>query len=196
MSDGKVLLADAQVVALEIREALEGVCLADRCCVVGSVRRRKAVVGDIEILYVSQVGRGAMPGEFFETDDAVLADVAIERLVEAGVLRRRLNVHGQLSSWGALNKHAVHVASGMRVDLFRTSDAAWWNSLVARTGGKDSNVALCQAAKARGWTWNPYGVGYTMGKYANGDPQEARMDSEAQVFEFVGLRYVEPWGRS
>jgi DNA polymerase/3'-5' exonuclease PolX len=85
-----------------------------------------------------------------------------------------------------------HVASGIPVDLFATTEACWHNYLVCRTGPAESNIRIAAAAKARGWKWNPYGEGFSRGGPLAG-PEEARaLRSEREVFEFVGLPYTEP----
>lgn len=66
---------------------------------------------------------------------------------------------------------------------------SWWNYLVCRTGPADSNTRICMAAQNRGWKWNPYGSGFS-----RGDEIRA-MESEAEVFDFVGLPYEQPEAR-
>ena len=80
-----------------------------------------------------------------------------------------------------------HVPSGIPVDLFATTEACWFNYLVCRTGGADNNLAICFAAQRAGWKWTPYGPGFTRG---SGEVHLVR--SEREVFEFVGLPYLEP----
>ena len=65
------------------------------------------------------------------------------------MLRRRLSKTGA-EAWGPKNKLAVHVESGIPVDLFATSAESWWNYLVCRTGPAASNIAIAQAALAGG----------------------------------------------
>lgn len=67
----------------------------------------------------------------------------------------------------------------------------WWNYLVCRTGPADSNARIATEAQRRGYRWNPYSIGYT--KLADGTV--VSMNSEADVFAFVGLPYAEPWER-
>lgn len=95
--------------------------------------------------------------------------------------------------WGAQNKLARHVASGVPIDFFTTTAANFWNYLVCRTGGARTNVAICNAAIKKGWKWNPYGEGFSR---AAGLGREVHaVASEREVFEFVGLDYLEPGDR-
>jgi len=186
-----------------IEVARELVSLLRPCCsemvVAGSLRRRKQSVGDVELLFKSIAVTGPDPDDLFGnqgravTHDAM--EIALRVLLEKGVLRKRLSVTGN-ESWGARNKLAVHVASGIPVDLFAASHENWWNLLVCRTGGMQSNLEICNAAIDAGWKWNPYGEGFS-----RPNPERVgwrlikEVHSEREVFEFVGLPFREPWER-
>ena len=185
-------LVEAAEVAEEIRNQLAHYCEVDRLIVAGSIRRRKQEVGDVEIVYVSRVGVGTPPGEMFPQSECLLADMRIEQLVGAGVLEKRTGEKGG-ASWGEKNKLAGHRASGMPVDLFRTDEACFWNYLVCRTGPKESNMAIANAARDRGYKWRPYASGF---ESLNEPGRVVRMNSEREVFEFVGLSYKDPEWRS
>lgn len=180
--------AVALAVAKELCDALKPV--TERLIVAGSLRRRKAEVGDVEILFVPRTE--TVPDGLFDTKVESLVDRVLERLVGAGVLARRKNVNGS-EMWGAKNKLALHAPSGVPVDLFVATEANWWNYLVCRTGPGESNIAICNAAIARGWKWNPYGAGFS--RAVGLGTEERAMGSEREVFEFVGLPWREPWER-
>jgi DNA polymerase (family 10) len=173
--------AEAIRVASELCVQLRPV--TDRLIVAGSLRRRKEVVGDVEILYVPR--REARPHDLFSAGYFDLAEERIAQLLGDGALNKRLSKIGT-PAWGAWNKLAVH-RSGIPVDLFAATEANWWNYLVCRTGPAVSNARIAAAAIARGWKWNPYGAGFTRGTYV--------VTSEEDVFRFVGLPFVEPWAR-
>lgn len=155
----------------------------------GSLRRGKLTVGDVEILYASAVGPVKRPGEMFASEGS-LADMMIDVLVHEKKLAHRLNVNGQ-TTWGPLNKLAVHTATGMPVDLFATTPQNWFVSLVIRTGPADLNVRLATAAQKRGLHLNVCGMLTHLGSGEQIFPQ-----SEREVFELCGLRYLEPEERS
>jgi DNA polymerase/3'-5' exonuclease PolX len=117
-----------------------------------------------------------------------LADETIAALEKSGTLERRKNVNGS-EMYGPKNKLMRHRASGMPVDLFAATPENWWNYLVCRTGPADSNRRICMAAQDRGWEWNPYGAGFSR------DSETRAMESEAEVFAFVGLPYAQPEDR-
>jgi DNA polymerase/3'-5' exonuclease PolX len=116
-------------VAKEICQALQ--LYTERLEVAGSLRRRKADVGDVELLFVPRME--SRPFDMFTTEDVDLAGEEIDRMVARGLLAKRPNIAGG-TSWGTKNRLAVHVETGCPVDLFTTTHDAWWNYLVCRTG--------------------------------------------------------------
>ena len=173
-------------VAAELCAALKPVCA--KIIVAGSLRRRKATVGDVEILYIGKTEVRQDPADMFARITVNLADEAIAALEKSGVLERRKNKNGS-EMYGAKNKLMRHHATSLPVDLFAATSENWWNYLVCRTGPADSNTRICMAAQDRGWKWNPYGAGFS-----RGDEVRA-MESEADVFAFVGLPYEQPEAR-
>ena len=173
-------------VAAELCAALKPVC--DKIIVAGSLRRRKATVGDVEILYIGKSEVRQDPDDMFANITVNLADETITALEKSGVLERRKNKNGS-EMYGPKNKLMRHRATGLPVDLFAATAENWHNYLVCRTGPADSNARICLAAQARGWKWNPYGAGFS-----RGDEVRA-MESEAAVFAFVGLPYEQPEAR-
>lgn len=186
--------ADAIAVARELVGLLQPCC--SRLLVAGSLRRRKAEVGDVELLYIPNQVTGADPNDLFARPiqhNAV--DLALGRLLDKGRMYRRLNKLGR-PAWGPENKLAVHSASGIPVDLFAAHPTNWWNLTVCRTGGRQNNEDICNAAIARGWKWNPYGDGFSRpNPERNGWLLIREMHSEQEVFEWVGMDYREPWER-
>jgi len=178
---------EATEVADDIIHRLRSSCL--RICAAGSLRRGKEGVGDIEILYVPRFEDENDPGDMFRKMTVNLADVRIECDM-AGILERRLNSLGR-EMYGPLNKLMRHVASGIPVDLFSATEDNWFNYLVCRTGPADLNARIAGEAKRIGWRWHPYGSGFT----ALDNGQESRVECERDVFDFVGIPYMEPGER-
>lgn len=171
-------------VAAELEAVLEPACL--RILVVGSLRRRRPAVGDLELLYIPRLEARPDPGDLFGRPVWVnQADEVIARLEAAGTLERRRNVKGS-EMFGEKNKLMRHRETGLPVDLFTATADNWANYLVCRTGPAESNTRIAMAAQARGWEWNPYGPGFSRGM------EVVAMPTEQRVFEFVGLPYREP----
>lgn len=187
----KFLLDEARVVAKELYDRLLPFC--ERCKVVGSVRRKRSYVSDVELLFIPKRTpdpssfMGALLGESSEIDMIDMADLTINRLVKDGVLAKRHNEKGS-PCWGPLNKLAIHTASGMPVDFFATTAENWPVSLVIRTGGKRTNLQLTMGANKLGLTLNAYGSGFTRLK----DGVKIPCHSEEDVFRLAGVPFKEP----
>ena len=143
----------------------------------GSIRRRKPIVGDIELLVIPKY-----------LDGVDQLDEEIKKLMAEGLLGYRRNKLGS-KVYGPKNKLMLHVPSGIGVDIFSTSDECWWVSLVVRTGGEITNRRIATAAIRKGWHLQAYGHGFSTPR---GD---VVCQSEEQVFRAVGLPYPEPWER-
>lgn len=175
---------DAIAVARELVKALDPYC--ERLIVAGSLRRRKEMVGDVELLYVPK--RVTVPVDMFLSTDVQAVDTKLEALILSGVLALRKNVNGS-TMWGEHNKLAVHVASGIPVDLFSVQESGWFSYLVCRTGGAQNNIRIASAAKSKGWHWDPYrGLKDTEGNLV-------KTQSEEEIFALVGLPFLKPWQR-
>ncbi len=192
--------AEALAVAQSLFDRLTNVCERVRIC--GSLRRGCATVGDIELLFVPRTETRAV--DMFNTIEADLAEPEINRLVEDGTLRKRtrqrpasLPISPSPSlpvspiSWGPLNKYAVHAASGIPVDFFSTTLAAWWVSLVVRTGSKANNLRLTTGAQKLGRKLLSYGEGIR--DLASWKLLPAT--SEEDVFRLCGVPYLNPTER-
>lgn len=173
----------ARAIAEDLVTALAPCC--ERITVAGSLQRLKPDVGDIEILFVPRVGEVLAPGQFF-AEQRSLADVLLEKYLADGVLRKRLNKNGA-AAWGTQNKLAVHARSGIPVDFFATPREIWFVALVLRTGSAATNVRLAASALRRGLKLHAYGV---LERTAMGE--QITPQSEREVFELVGVPYLEP----
>jgi DNA polymerase/3'-5' exonuclease PolX len=183
-------LAEAQAIAGGIVEMLAPLC--ERIEIAGSVRRRRESVKDVEIVYVSKVELLHVDGQLF-AEEVLAADARIYDLERAGVLAMRPNVNGAFT-FGSFNKLMIHAQSGLAVDLFRTTEAAWWSYLVCRTGGAESNTLLASSAQRVGLSWHPYAGGFSR----VGEPAEKCVHwptSEAEVFRLAGRPWLEPEAR-
>lgn len=175
----------AYAIAAGIVHDLRPFCV--RIEIAGSLRRRKADVGDIEILYIPVIVEEPDTTDLFATIDANKADELIQKLERRGVLERRLSKTGH-QAYGAKNKLMAHAPSRIPVDLFAATPQTWWNQLVCRTGPAELNQQIAAAAIAKGWHWNVYGAGFSQGDYT----ECVEMHSEAEVFAFVGMPCLDP----
>ncbi|GAI20200.1 unnamed protein product [marine sediment metagenome] len=168
-------LEKAKEIAKQLKALLAPGC--ERIEIAGSIRRRKPTVGDIELLCIPKYDGLA---------DRL--DSEIGWLMGQGILELRRNKLGS-PVYGPKNKLLRHVESGIGVDIFSTNWQCWPVALVVRTGGKTTNKRIATAALRQGYHFHAYGSGFTT------PDGEIICHSEREVFEAVGLRYLEPWER-
>lgn len=178
--------ADALKVAKELCAYLTP--HVERISVLGSLRRRKLHVGDIEILFIPKFTEEK--DGLFDIKKVNQAELAIESLLTAGCLEKRPSKVG-IFAWGAQNKLGIHKPTGIPVDLFSTDEERWWVAKVIRTGGKDTNLALTTGAQALGRKLHAYGKGVVDVK--TGELFNATCEED--VFRFCGVPYEEPHNR-
>lgn len=176
---------EALAVAKELYDRLSP--FTEKCKVVGSLRRYRKFVHDIELLFIpkTELKREGL----FPIDDTLAdrAELTIDRWEREGFLKKRPNVRGSFT-WGKQNKLAIHTRTGIPVDLFSTTVEKWWVALVIRTGGKITNLQLTKAALARGLTLHAYGSGFER----LSDHTQIPCSSEQDVFRIAGIPYVAP----
>ena len=176
--------AEAMRLAQELAAALRP--YTTRLEIAGSLRRGKATVGDIELVYVPRFEERQL--DLLTTGQWDVADERIGGWLMDGTLAKRPNVKGHFT-WGEKNKLALH-RDGTPVDLFATTEANWFVSLVIRTGSKETNLKLTTGAIRDGNTLNAYGRGIT-----RADGTVVRAESEEHVFQLCGVPYLKPHQR-
>jgi DNA polymerase (family X) len=152
---------------LEVLRAHPGVI---RCDIAGSLRRKKEIIGDIDIL-VSIRGKS--------TDSLMNAFTAlpiVERVVARGD-----------------TKSSVVLTSGISCDLRVISDKEYPFALAYFTGSKEHNVELRSLALKKGWSLNEYtfSVADTARKGTKKSPPPSCKD-EKGIYASLGLAYIPP----
>jgi DNA polymerase/3'-5' exonuclease PolX len=180
-----------RAVAIEVVKQLHAVLTncVERISMAGSLHRGKLEVKDAEIVYIPRFCHGPATELFGTPENINLEDETLNRLLKDGILAKRKNVKGS-EMWGPQNKLAIHVKSGLPIDLFSTTEECWFNYLVCRIGPAESNTRIAAEAKKKRWKWNPYGPGFTD---ENGNI--VKVTSQEDVFRLVGLPYQEPHKR-
>jgi DNA polymerase/3'-5' exonuclease PolX len=187
----KIPAEHARAVARDLLKVIGPSC--QRLIFAGSLRRRKEFVSDIEILFIPSLEQAQGPPDLLGQRESVTinqTDRALDRLLQCGYLHKRENALGR-HAWGHMNKLALHAETLIAVDLFTATEKNWFNYLVCRTGGEETNIRIAAAARAKGWKWNPYDEGFT----SRSGIQKHPVTSERDVFGFVGIPYLEPWQR-
>lgn len=202
MSDGqRIPLAEAERLAGELRARLAPAC--ERIEVAGSVRRRKADVGDIEFVVIPRMESVEVGVDLFghtELRPMNRFEWLCERLLDECVLRKRINKL-ERPSWGPDLKWATYWPSGVNVDLYTASVATWAVTLLIRTG--DSRYSNCLATPKSRYTHDGYrGLlpdhiqlrGWRYVHRGTGEPYET--PTEESVFALLGMDWVPPAERT
>ena len=162
--------------------------------IAGSIRRKKPLVSDIEIIFIPRLRAVPPPQLELGMDDlpsiplmVSLMDERLNELMRKGILAMRKSSSGS-TMCGPLVKLLVHVPTEIPIDFFACTLPTWTTTLVCRTGGKDSNTELAGRANRLGFTWNPGGVGFTR----LSDGVEFPISTEEEAFRFVGLPFLPP----
>lgn len=169
--------------------------MTERRAIAGSIRRRKPTVGDVEIVLVPKL-QVREPDPFEKMLGAMkeptmdLADNYLKVMLAIGKLEKRVGLAGH-TAWGVSNKLAIDVASGIPIDFFSTTLECFPMLLVIRTGGKQTNINLANAAARRGWKLKPYHGGYQNRR--TGEMHICK--TEEECFTFVGLQCPPPTHR-
>ncbi len=156
---GRTLLGLVLPQARKIETRLGELKEVEKVSVAGSLRRWKETIGDLDVLVVSKKPKPIM--DFF---------VAMPEVV-------RVAAHGA-------TKSAVKLETGLNVDLRVVPAESYGAALNYFTGSKDHNVALREAAMAKGWKLNEYGL-FKGKKMIAGRTEE-------ELYSALGMDYVQP----
>lgn len=140
-------LERAQKVANEVVKRLAPYC--SRIEVVGSIRRRKPQVRDVDIVLV--------PSDPGNLEHQILGLARPFQPKLSGEKLKRFNYNG------------------VQVDLYFASPETWATLLLIRTGSKWNNIRLCSLAKKKGWRLAASGDGLfnELGERIAGDTEES-----------------------
>ena len=162
----KHLYPQAKKEAEPIVEALRRLKGVKRCEVAGSLRRRKEIIGDIDILAIAAEKDRAKISEAFVTLPSV------QRVIGRGD-----------------TKSSVLLGSGIQCDLRVVSGEEYPFALNYFTGSKEHNVAMRSRANSFGLSLNEYGFSRLEGKRGK---KPLRCADEADIYRSLKLDYVPP----
>lgn len=191
MGETRYSVQDARAVGESLIAELSSAC--ERIEIMGSIRRRRPLVKDVELLAVSKVG-GSL--DLFGTTNFHALPLEVERLLDQGVVAKRKNSLGRVT-YGEQNKLLVHCATGIPVDLFQVPVKNWGMAAVVRTGPAAFNIRLMARFRELGLRGHAYGGVTRPGPYGREGSEREEIDcpDEATVFDLAGWEYVEPWDR-
>jgi DNA polymerase (family 10) len=138
--------------------------------VAGSLRRKKEVIGDIDILVSAK--RSISPG---------LMEVFTSHPDVAEVLAQ-----GE-------TKSSVVLKSGINCDLRVVDDSEYPFALAYFTGSKEHNIEMRSLAKKSGWSLNEYGFSELGAEEKRGKAKRiVRCKDEEDIFKALGLSFIPP----
>jgi DNA polymerase (family 10) len=163
--------------ALKLAELIRDRVLAEFCErveIVGSVRRARDVVNDIDFVCLPKPGQlGALRARVAARNN-VLKDGP-----EFLSVANRDGV--QVDIWFA------HAGGG---DMFRKISSNWGSLVLCRTGSKEHNIFLADRAKSMGLKWKT-----STGLVANPDSPEETVVAgvtEEEIFQTLGMGFIPP----
>ena len=148
--------------------------------VVGSYRRGLPTSGDFDVMITSPHLTELVAASHFQQ--------FIDLLVDEGYLRGEF-ARGEHKFMGVskLPRHQTH----RHVDLLLCKPDEYWYTILYFTGSDVFNVSMRRHALSKGYSLSEHGLK----KMRDGVPVPPAMNSEKDIFDFLGLAYVKPESR-
>lgn len=163
-------LAEAKAIASNLLESLEG-CF-ERVELAGSVRRQRPLVHDIDFV-ATPVTYSVRLDLFGQVEEKRMMLDA--RLVALGI------------DWTGGDKIHRFDYQDADVDVYLVDPANFALTWLIRTGSMEHNQFLCQLANGKGLS-----ISYSQGLKELSSGKVLAIHSEQELFELLGLAYVEP----
>jgi DNA polymerase (family 10) len=160
----RMVLSYADALAQKMIDYLKESKAVKQAFPLGSLRRKKETVGDIDIAVATD-----------KPDEMLNHFVNYPH-------KGRVIEKGEHSS-------SILVSSGKQVDLMIQPTDAFGSLLQHFTGSKAHNVALREYALSKGLSLSEYGI---KKKMANGEIQMTKYDTEEKFYEALGLQWIPP----
>lgn len=145
-------------------KTIRGVKGVERAEIAGSYRRKKATVGDLDVLVVTKKPEAV--------SDAIAALSIVKGVVAHGDKKLSFDLILSLSK------------GSIRVDVRFVSRDQWGSALLYFTGDKEHNIMMRKVAIARGWKLNEYGLFHSEKNLASRE--------EEDIYEALKLPFTEP----
>ncbi|MFV2064769.1 MAG: helix-hairpin-helix domain-containing protein, partial [Chloroflexota bacterium] len=171
----RLLMGHAHALAERVVALVEALPGAQSATVAGSVRRFRETVGDLDLLVETADGEAVV--------EALVATAAIEPAT------------GEGRGDGAA-RATVQLRDGPRLDVMTMPPGVAGSYLVHFSGSAEHNVRLRQRARGLGWSLSEKGlrrIGDDGSAAEANDRTELRtFGTEAELYAFLGLRFIEP----
>jgi DNA polymerase (family X) len=161
-SAGRFLLSSAEQTTCEISQYLSELPGVERITAAGSIRRGRETVGDVDLLVTGPAGSAVL--------DRFVAYPKVGEILGRGE-----------------NKASAKVGhEGLQVDVRALPRESFGAALQYFTGSKDHNVALRMRAVKMGFKLSEYGL------FRSDDDALVCSETEEQIYEALGLRWIPP----
>jgi DNA polymerase beta len=151
---------------------------------VGSFRRNATTSGDIDVII-------RYPNSMSHKTAQAAFDKYILNLTKEGYIKEIL-AHGEKKCMAICCLPVdSHIQKAHRLDLLLTSEEEYPYAVLYFTGSDKFNVAFRQFALDNGYTLNEH----KMTPIKKGVMEPLNITEEEDIFNFLGLAYVEPWQR-
>ena len=166
---GRRLFPQALKDASEILAALLALKEVERAEIAGSLRRRKELIGDIDIIASCSANGRSRVFEIF------LQHPLVQQTVGQGD-----------------TKASVVLQSGINCDLRLVSRKEYPFALSYFTGSKEHNVLLRSMARTQGWSLNEYGFSFAEESRKQSLKRWPDCKTEKAIYASLGLDYIPP----
>lgn len=146
----------------------ESIKYCDQLIICGSYRRGLATSGDIDVLITS--------------NESCLQEF-VKHLHKIKFLIDDLTTLGKKKYMGVAKIAKV----ARRIDIRYIEPAAFWAAVIYFTGSKEFNIMIRNEALKQGYSLNEYGL--------KKDGKLIHLKSENEVFDILGMKYIEPTER-
>jgi DNA polymerase (family 10) len=166
----------AERIATEVSASLASGC--ERIAVAGSIRRRKPVIHDIDLVAIPTFEQSPPRTLFGDCEQVSLLERELTRVASTGRVR--------IIERGTKAVRLEAIPEEIAIDLYVASAQTWAALLLIRTGSREHNIGLCSLARDLGMQLKADGSGLFRGS------EMVARDSEESIFEALGLLYVPP----
>lgn len=165
----KHLFPKAKEAADKIYGTISGLREVQRCEIAGSLRRRKEIIGDIDIVVSAAQKHRA------KIFDAFVSHPEVDSIIARGE-----------------TKSSVVLKGGMNSDLRIVEDAEFPFALNYFTGSKEHNVEMRSRARKYGLSLNEYGFTKVEGESGRKARSIPSCKNEADIYKALDMAYVPP----
>jgi DNA polymerase/3'-5' exonuclease PolX len=150
--------------------------------VVGSYRRGLPTSGDFDVMITSPHLSELVASSHFQQ--------FIDLLVDEGYLRGEF-ARGEHKFMGVCKLSGTAGKAFRHIDLLLCKPEEYWYTILYFTGSDVFNVSMRRHALSKGYSLSEHGLK----KMRDGVPVPPAMNSEKDIFDFLGLVYVKPEDR-